>query len=141
ANDTSAARPLPQLRGLKVLLVDDDRDTCDVVGAVLQGAGAEVRTCLSAGQALLALDRWVPDIVVSDIAMPEEDGYSLIRKSRARSREEGGGVPAVALSAYGRQDDRMKALSAGFQVHLGKPIEPSRLVSVVASIAMYRTEG
>jgi CheY-like chemotaxis protein len=126
---------------LKVLLVDDDRDTCDVVGAVLQGAGAEVRKCLSASQALLALDRWVPDILVSDIAMPGEDGYSLIRKIRARRTEEGGSVPAVALSAYGRQDDRTKALSAGFQVHLGKPIEPNRLVSIVASIATYATQS
>jgi signal transduction histidine kinase len=141
ASEGAASGPSPQLHGLKVLLVDDDRDTCDVVGAVLQDAGAEVRTCLSASQALLALDRWLPDILVSDIAMPGEDGYSLIRKIRARRTEEGGSVPAVALSAYGRQDDRMKALSAGFQVHLGKPIEPNRLVSVVASIATYATES
>jgi signal transduction histidine kinase len=124
-----------RIQGLKVLVVDDEEDTCEIVGAVLQGAGAEVRTCLSAPQALMAMDSWVPDILVSDIAMPGEDGYALIRKVRARTMEEGGRVPAVALSAYGRAEDRMKALLAGFQVHVGKPIEPGRLVSIVAGVA------
>jgi signal transduction histidine kinase/ActR/RegA family two-component response regulator len=121
--------------GLKVLVVDDDEDTCEILEVVLKQAGAEVRTCLSASQALAAMDSWVPDILVSDIAMPGEDGYTLIRKVRARKTVDGGGVPAVALSAYGRNEDRMKALSAGFQVHVGKPIEPRMLVDVVASVA------
>jgi CheY-like chemotaxis protein len=76
----------------------------------------------------------VPDILVSDIAMPGEDGYAFIRKVRARKAEEGGEVPAVALTAYARGEDQMKALSAGFQVHVGKPIEPSHLVRVIASV-------
>jgi signal transduction histidine kinase len=126
-----------KILGLKVLVVDDEEDTCEIVGAVLQGAGAEVRTCLSATQALSAMDSWVPDILVSDIAMPGEDGYALIRKVRARRLEEGGRVPAVALSAYGRSEDRMKALLAGFQVHVGKPVEPGRLVSIVAGVAAH----
>jgi signal transduction histidine kinase len=130
----AAAKPL-RFRGLKVLVVDDDQDTCEIVGAVLKRAGAEVRTCLSASQALDAIDTCVPDVLVSDIGMPDEDGYTLIRKVRARTKEEGGRVVAVALTAYGRSEDRLKALSAGFQVHVGKPIEPSQLVRVVASVA------
>src|SRR5262249_38715046 len=120
--------------GLKALVVDDDQDTCELVGAVLERAGAEVRTCLSASQALTTMDRWVPDILLSDVAMPNEDGYTLIRKVRARKMEEGGRVVAVALTAYARSEDRMKALPAGFQVHVGKPIEPSQLLDVVATV-------
>ena len=126
-----------RFHGLKALVVDDDADTCEIVGAVLTKAGAEVRTCLSASQALAAMDAWVPDILVSDIAMPGQDGYALIREVRARRTEEGGAVPAVALTAYGRAEDRMKALSAGFQVHVGKPVEPKQLVNVVASVTGY----
>jgi len=132
--DENLARWKPTLHGLKVLVVDDDEDTCETVGAVLRRAGAEVRTCLSAGQALMAMDSWVPDLLLSDIGMPGEDGYSLIRKIRARTTAAGGRMVAVALTAYGSQEDRTKALSAGFQVHVGKPIEPSQLVSVVASV-------
>src|SRR5262249_1071772 len=124
-NRTPGDEPhLLRLRGLKVLVVDDERDTCETVGTVLARAGAEVRTCLSAREALTAMDDWVPDLLVSDIRMPEEDGYSLIRKVRARETEAGGRMVAVALTAYGGKEDRKKALSAGFQVHVGKPIEP-----------------
>jgi len=134
---TVAPARATRFHGLKALVVDDDADTCEIVGAVLAKAGAEVRTCLSASQALAAMDAWVPDILVSDIAMPGQDGYALIRKVRARRTEEGGAVPAVALTAYGRSEDRMKALSAGFQVHVGKPVEPKQLVNVVASVTGY----
>ena len=127
------ARTAATLTGLKVLVVDDDLDTSDIVGAILESAGAEVRTCVSASQALTAMDAWVPDILVSDLAMPGEDGYALIRKIRARKAEEGGRLVAVALTAYARPEDRMKALSAGYQMHIRKPIEPSQLVSIVAS--------
>ena len=123
----------PTFPGLRVLVVDDERDSCEIVAAILERAGAEVRTCFSAGQALSTMDRWLPDVLVSDIAMPGEDGYALIRKVRARRTEEGGGVPAVALTAYGRGEDRKRALSAGFQVHLEKPVEPGHLVDTVAS--------
>jgi CheY-like chemotaxis protein len=119
------------------LVVDDDEDTCEILGVILEQAGAEVRMCVSATQALTAMDSWVPDILVSDIAMPGEDGYTLIRKIRARKTEVGGGVPAVALSAYGRDEDRTKALSAGFQVHVGKPVAPSMLVDIVATMAAH----
>jgi len=129
-----------RLHGLKVLVVDDDQDTCEIIGAVLAAAGAEIRTCYSASQALSAIDTWIPDLLVSDIAMPGDDGYALIRKIRTRTTEEGGRMLAVALTAYGRSEDRVKALSAGFQVHVGKPIEPSQLVSVVASVTASRTQ-
>jgi signal transduction histidine kinase len=129
-----AAEIPPTFQGLRVLVVDDNPDTCEIVAAILERAGAEVRTCVCASQALTTMDRWLPDLLVSDIAMPGEDGYTLIRKVRARRTEEGGRVPAVALTAYGRSEDRAKALSAGFQVHVEKPIEPSDLVGTVASI-------
>jgi CheY-like chemotaxis protein len=134
ADDEVGAAASPTFPGLKVLVVDDDQDTCESVGAILRRAGAEVRTCLSASQALAAMDAWVPDLLVSDVAMPGEDGYTLLRKVRARGTEAGGRMPAVALTAYGRHEDRLKALSAGFQVHVGKPIEAGQLVSVVASV-------
>jgi signal transduction histidine kinase len=133
-DETRSWEPALRLQGLRVLVVDDDQDTCETLGAVLEAAGAEVRTCISASQALAAIDAWVPDLIVSDIAMPGDDGYTLIRRIRARKSEEGGRMLAVALTAYNRSEDRVKALSAGFHVHVGKPIEPSQLVSVVASV-------
>jgi len=136
-DEAASPQRAPTLQGLKVLVVDDDQDTCEIIGAVLAAAGAEIRTCLSASQALAAIDARVPDLLVSDIAMPGDDGYTLIRKIRARKTEEGGRMPAVALTAYGRTEDRMKALSAGFHMHVGKPIEPSQLVNVVASVMGY----
>jgi signal transduction histidine kinase len=128
----------PAFQGLRVLVVDDNPDTCEVVAAILEQAGARVRTCVCASEALTTMDRWLPDILVSDIAMPDEDGYALIRKVRARRMEEGGRVPAVALTALGRSEDRAKALSSGFQVHVDKPVEPGRLVATVAKVAGQR---
>jgi signal transduction histidine kinase/ActR/RegA family two-component response regulator len=125
----------PVFHGLRVLVVDDNPDTCEIIAAILGRAGAQVRTCVCANQALTTMDRWLPDILVSDVAMPGEDGYTLIRKVRARRMEEGGRVPAVALTAYGRSEDRAKALSSGFQVHVEKPVEPSQLVATVARVA------
>jgi CheY-like chemotaxis protein len=127
-----------RLGGLRLLVVDDDRDTCDTIGAVLEAEGAEVRTCLSAEAALLLLDAWVPDILVSDIAMPGQDGYMLMRAIRSRKAEAGGRMLGVALTAYGAAEDRVRAFSAGFQVHVGKPVEPDRLVGIVASAAKQR---
>jgi signal transduction histidine kinase/CheY-like chemotaxis protein len=123
-----------RLRGIKLLVVDDDRDTCDTIGTVLASEGAEVRTCQSAREALALLDHWVPDIMMSDIAMPGEDGYTLMRKVRARQADAGGQMLAVALSAYTGDEDRRRALSAGYQVHVGKPVEPQQLVRIVGSV-------
>jgi signal transduction histidine kinase/ActR/RegA family two-component response regulator len=138
-DDAVRDRTAATLHGVKVLVVDDDLDTCDIVGAVLESAGAEVRTCLSARAALTVMDAWAPDILVSDIAMPGDDGYALIRTIRARKADQGGRIVAVALTAYARQEDRAKALSAGFQVHVGKPVEPLQLVRIVASAGGYES--
>ena len=127
-----------RLRGLKMLVVDDDRDTCETIGTVLEAEGAEVRTCISASEALALLDAWVPDVMMSDIAMPGEDGYTLLRKIRARTADAGGRMLAVALTAYGGDDDRVRALSAGFHVHVGKPVEPQHLVRIVGSVVADR---
>jgi PAS domain S-box-containing protein len=130
--------PLPSLAGLHVLLVDDEQDARDLVATVLRECGAEVTTAASAPEALDELDRVTPSVLISDIAMPGEDGYALIRQVRARPLERGGQVPAVALTAYARLDDRWRALSAGYQRHVPKPIEPADLATVVARLAAGR---
>ena len=96
--------------------------------------GAEVVTAASTGEALETLERWRPDVLVSDLAMPDQDGYALIGQLRSHGPERGGDIPAVALTAYTRPEDRMRALSAGFQKHVSKPVDPKELVAVVASI-------
>jgi CheY-like chemotaxis protein len=123
------------LRGIRVLAVDDEADARHLLKAVLEQCGAEVRTCGSAGEALAALEEYRPDVLVSDIGMPEEDGYFLIRKVRALTAESGGRTPAVALTAYARIEDRLQALSAGYNMHVPKPVEPAELAVVVASLA------
>lgn len=123
------------LGGLRVLAVDDDVDTLDTLGALLEQHGAEVRTAPSVGAAMEVLDHWTPNLVISDIGMPGEDGYVLIRKLRSRPPERGGTIPALALTAYARVEDRLKVLSAGFQMHIPKPIEPAELIAVVHSLA------
>ncbi|MEW6267814.1 MAG: ATP-binding protein [Thermodesulfobacteriota bacterium] len=121
--------------GLRVLLVDDDPDTLETVGTVLATAGAEVRTAASASEATDVFEHWVPDVLVSDIGMPGEDGYSLIRRLRSLPQDRGGRVPAVALTAYARSEDRVKLLAAGFQMHLAKPVDQAELVAVVNRLA------
>ena len=129
-----AERNFPQLRDLRVLVVDDEPDSNEVVRTLLVSCGAEVRVAGSAAEGLRELERWTPDVLVSDIGMPGEDGYSFLGKVRAR-RGEIGGIPAVALTAYATTEDRVRIFSAGFQVHVVKPIDPSELVTVVASVA------
>src|SRR5262249_46781858 len=104
------------------------------VKTLLGSCGAEVRVAASTAQALEILDRWRPDVLVSDIGMPGEDGYVLIRKLRERSPERGGDIPAVALTAYARVEERVKILTAGFQSHVTKPADPTELATVVASV-------
>jgi CheY-like chemotaxis protein len=133
--DGGAASGRPELGGLKVLVVDDEPDTRQVISAVISKSGAEVKTCASALEALETLKRWKPDILMSDIGMPGEDGYSLIRKVRALSIESGGRIPAAALTAYARDDDRERALAAGFQMHVAKPIGSRELIDVLAGLA------
>ena len=93
-----------------------------------------MRTCSSAAEALEAFRQSVPDVLISDIEMPGEDGYSLIRRVRALPAEQGGRVPAVALTAYGRTQDRVQSLAAGFTMHVPKPVDPGELTTIVASV-------
>jgi PAS domain S-box-containing protein len=124
-----------RLRDLRVLVVDDEPDARDLLGLMLTSHGAEVRACASAAEALRTLDEWLPDVLVFDIGMPGEDGYELMRKVRARGPERGGHIPAVALTAYVRAEDARRALKAGYQAHVAKPIELVELATVVASLA------
>jgi PAS domain S-box-containing protein len=125
----------PSLRGLRVLVVDDDPDALDLVATILRRAEAEARLCTSPPEALDVLRSWKPHVLVSDIEMPGEDGYSLIRKVRELSGSEGGQIPAVALTAYGRPEDRVRTLSAGYSMHVAKPVDPVELGVIVANLA------
>jgi len=131
---TKPEKRLP-LAGSRVLVVDDDSDTRDVLGSILDQYGASVVTAASTSEALDVLDHDRPVVIVSDLAMPGQDGYELIAKVRQREPERGGNIPAVALSAYSRIQDRLRALDAGFQKHVSKPVDPDELVAIVASIA------
>jgi CheY-like chemotaxis protein len=123
------------LTGLHALVVDDDRDARELVAEVLRSHGMRVTMVGSAAEGLAALDRSVPDVIVSDLAMPELDGFELIRRVRERPAERGGAVPAVALTAYARPEDTARSLTSGFQVHLAKPVDMEDLVSTVATLA------
>jgi len=129
--------PSQELAGLRILVVDDDPDTLQILQAILSRCGAEVRAAISASEALTSLQGWHPDLLISDLGMPDEDGYSLLRKVRALDAQHGGNIPAVALTAYARVEDRVRALAAGFQMHVAKPIEPAELVAVVANLAAW----
>ena len=126
--------PSPALDGIKVLAVDDEPDARFLLATVLEQCGAEVRTCASAAEALAALEDYDPDVLVSDIGMPGENGYDLIRKVRAREAGNGGRIPAVALTAYARAEDRLQALKTGYNMHVPKPVEPAELAVVIASL-------
>jgi CheY-like chemotaxis protein len=125
----------PALEGLRVLVVDDQLDIVELLHDMLAPCGALVRTTTAAREALATLRAWQPDVLVSDIAMPEEDGYWLINHVRALAPEAGGAIPAVALTAYVRVEDRMQVLAAGFQMYVPKPVEPSELLDAVARLA------
>jgi signal transduction histidine kinase/ActR/RegA family two-component response regulator len=125
----------PSLAGVRALFVDDEADARELIAMMLAHGGAEVRTAVSATEALAACDEWRPDVLISDIGMPGEDGYTLIKKLRARESERGGHIPAIALTAYGRREDCLRALSVGYERHIPKPVEPDELLTVVASLA------
>jgi PAS domain S-box-containing protein len=124
----------PSLSGLRVLVVDDEPDTLDFLVAVLEGCEAEVMTASSAAEAFRLMREAKPDVVVSDIGMPDEDGYEFIRKVRRLGDDEGGRTPAIALTAYAREEDRRATIRAGFQTHMTKPVEPSELAEVIADL-------
>jgi len=125
----------PTLTGLRVLVVDDDADARDLFTRVLEQCDARVRAVASAGMALATLESWKPDVLVSDIAMPLESGYVLLRKIRQLTPEQGGTIPALAVTAYAGADDVKLALTAGFQAHVAKPVEPIDLALAVGSLA------
>jgi PAS domain S-box-containing protein len=130
----------PALNGLRVLVVDDEIDVRDFAMMTFQECGAESATAASCAEALRILEDWRPDVLVADIAMPDEDGYDLIHKVRALPEDRGGRIPAMALTAYARTEDRVRILSSGYQIHVAKPVEPVELIAAVASL-VGRTGG
>jgi signal transduction histidine kinase/CheY-like chemotaxis protein len=133
------ARPVAALGGLRVLVVDDDHDTLEVMKQLLEQAGAIVRAVDGAEPAFHELEREIPDVLVSDIAMPGQDGYALIRRVRQLSPERGGLVPAAALTAFAQSEHRQEALLAGYQLFLTKPVEPAELTEAVSKLARRAT--
>ena len=125
---------LTRLDGLRVLTVDDDRDALGLMATILGRAGAKVVSCASARAAFAAFQDRRPDVLISDIEMPDEDGYSLIKRIRALDPDRGGRIPAIALTAYGRREDRLKAVSSGYSMHVPKPVDPAELTTIVASL-------
>ncbi|MEH1940545.1 MAG: response regulator [Nostoc sp.] len=125
--------PLP-LAGLNILVVDDDDDSRFYITTVLEADGATVMAVASAAVALKVLAELQPDVLICDIAMPGEDGYTLIRKIRALKPDIWGKLPAIALTAYGDSEYRSRALEAGFQTHVAKPVDPGELVAIVANL-------
>jgi CheY-like chemotaxis protein/anti-sigma regulatory factor (Ser/Thr protein kinase) len=127
-----------ELAGVRALVVDDENDARELLKSELGHYGADVVAVSSAAEAYslitAAPPQERPDVMVADIGMPDEDGYSLIRRVREWEREDGAFIPAVALTAYGRVEDRMRALKAGFQMHVGKPVDPDELVIVITSL-------
>jgi CheY-like chemotaxis protein len=122
------------LTGVKVLVVDDDADARGLIRRILTDCHAEVSTASNARAALAAMRQVRPDILVSDLGMPEVDGFELLQLVRALGSEAGGDVPAVALTAFARSEDRLRALEVGFQAHISKPVEPGELIATVATI-------
>ena len=133
--DPCRTDPGLDLRGIRVLVVDDEADARETLREILEHCNAEVLTAGSAGEALDMLPRWRPDVLLSDVGMPEEDGYDLIRRVRELPAEDGGRTPAAALTAFARGEDRLRALRAGFQMHVAKPVEVQELAAVVASLS------
>jgi PAS domain S-box-containing protein len=135
ARDTAATYDCPErLDGLKVLVVDDEVDARELFKAGLGRCGAEVLTAGSAREAIAVIEEVQPDLLISDIGMPGEDGYELIGKVRSLPAGRGGKIPAIALTAYARTEDRLRALRAGYQMHISKPVELAELVAVMASL-------
>jgi signal transduction histidine kinase/CheY-like chemotaxis protein len=133
AGESLLERP-PALEGLRVVLVEDEPDARELVKVLLEECGAKVNAVASAAEALETIQSWKPDVLLSDIEMPGEDGYTLIRKVRSLAPDQGGLVPAIALTAHARGEDRLRALATGFQSHVAKPIRVDELLVVIASL-------
>jgi CheY-like chemotaxis protein len=130
----------PTLEGFRLLVVEDEPDARDLLTTILQQCKAEVKGVASAADAMQELKEWNPDVLVSDIQMPGEDGYAFIKKVRLLETERAANVPAIALTAHARVEDRLRALSSGYDAHIAKPIEPAELITVIASLVR-RTEA
>lgn len=147
ASDTSQVLPIvasnltldnsPRLEGIRILVVDDEADIRKLLAIVFAECGAKVTAVDSAAAAIKALQQLQPDILISDIGMPNEDGYTLLRQVRKLDPHQGGQIPAIALTAYASQEDCTQALLAGFQTHISKPVDPTALVKVVAKLAKF----
>ncbi|KAB8332952.1 PAS domain S-box protein [Scytonema tolypothrichoides VB-61278] len=135
AKKTCSSSNSPSLAGIQVLVVDDETDARDLLTIVLQGVGATVTAVGSVSEALNIIELFPPDVIVSDIGMPEENGYSLVQKLRNLETKIGKHIPTAAVTAYARAEDRRQALLAGFEIHLPKPVEPAELIAVVGNLA------
>jgi len=131
----SSSNPPTSLDGLKVLIVDDEVDARELIVVMLGLCGANMKAAASSMEAMEIIETWRPDVLIADIGMPVEDGYGLIKRLRALPKDRGGDIPAIALTAYARTEDRTRALSAGYQVHISKPVDRENLVAVVARLA------
>ena len=125
----------PALDGVRILVVDDEADVRDFAVMTFKECGAEAVSASGLVDALKIIDTWRPDVLVADIGMPDEDGYTLIRRVRSLPAERGGRIPAMALTAYARTEDRVRILASGYQIHVAKPVEPVELITAVASLA------
>jgi CheY-like chemotaxis protein len=123
-----------RLDGVHVLLVEDDADSRKLLGIMLKRYGARVTSTKSAAEALELFEGELPDVMISDIGMPDQDGYELVRKLRSLPVEKGGATPAIALTGYASRKDRERALSSGYQQHIAKPIEQSDLIAAIAAL-------
>jgi signal transduction histidine kinase/ActR/RegA family two-component response regulator len=128
----------PNLKGIKVMVVDDEADAIHLVRRVMEASGATVEACTSAAECLECFPKWLPDVLITDIGMAEMDGYTLIEKIRAFPPEQGGQVPAIALTAFAGSEDRRRSMMAGFDIHVAKPVEPGELVAVVGRLGARR---
>ncbi len=134
AADADGGAIAASLEGLRVLVVDDEADACAATAAVLEQAGAVVTIAASVVEALAALDATTPDVIVSDIAMPFETGYELIARAAEHASRRGADIRGVALTAHAGAEGRERALAAGYEAYVTKPVEPAELIAVVAKV-------
>jgi hypothetical protein len=135
--DNPQVAPIAHLTGLRILVVDDQPDIRDIVAFILEQAGAAVSVAASAPEALNLMEQFIPDLLICDIGMPDIDGYMLMRQIRRLPPEQGGKIPAIALTAYAGEFDRRQALQVGFQKHMSKPVEPEELVKAIVNLVEF----